>query len=207
MHDRKNHWEAIFDSKRSHELAWHQSHLALSLELIQATCLSDTASILDAGAGDSTLVDDLLAAGFSNLAVLDVSTSAIQRCKSRLGQRAERITWIAGDITQVDLPAQAYHLWHDRAMFHFLTDPLERGLYVLAARRALAPGGYLIVATFSPEGPQNCSGLPVMRYNPSTISREFGSHFALLQSRLETHRTPWGGAQSFQYCLLQKESV
>jgi SAM-dependent methyltransferase len=204
MDDRKNHWEAVFADKPSEELAWYQPHLQLSLELTQATDLPEDASILDVGGGDSTLVDDLLAAGFSNLSVLDISTNAIQRNQRRLEQRASRVTWIEGDITQVDLPAGAYHLWHDRATFHYLTDPLERGLYVLAARRALASGGYLIIATFSLDGPEKCSGLPVMRYNSHTLSRELGSHFALLQSRPEIHRTPWGEEQLFQYSLFRK---
>jgi ubiquinone/menaquinone biosynthesis C-methylase UbiE len=204
MDDRKTHWETVFQGKPSTELAWYQPRLALSVELIEATGLEKDAAILDVGGGDSTLVDDLLTAGFSNLTVVDVSSWAIKRSQARLAGRAARITWIEADITQFDLPAEAYHLWHDRATFHFLTDPLERGLYVLAARRCVVPGGYLVVATFSPQGPETCSGLAVLRYNPESLSREFGSHFTLLQSRPQTHRTPWGGEQSFQYCLFRK---
>lgn len=204
MTDRKLHWEAAFQSKLSHQLTWYQPHLALSLGLIQASALSKDAWILDVGGGDSTLVDDLLELGFSSLTVLDICALALRRSQARLAARAERVSWIEGDITQLDLPPAAFHLWHDRATFHFLTDPVERGLYVLAARRSIAPGGSLIIATFALDGPEKCSGLPVLRYNPETLSREFGSEFKLLKSTPEIHRTPWGGEQSFEYCLFQK---
>jgi SAM-dependent methyltransferase len=204
MTERKDHWDAIFGSKSSLELTWYQPHLALSLELIRSTGLDKDAHILDLGCGDSTLVDDLIQSGYTNLTLLDVSGLALERCQERLGQNATQVTWIEGDITQLDLHPAQYHLWHDRAVFHFLTDPVERGLYVLAARRALAPGGYLIIATFALDGPEKCSGLPVVRYTPDSLSSEFGSSFRLLQSRLEIHRTPWGGEQSFQYSLIRK---
>lgn len=204
MADRKAHWNAIFKSKPSPELTWYQPHLARSLELIRSTGLKVEAPILDIGCGDSTLVDDLLESGFTNLTVLDVSSLALERSRERLGRRASQATWIEGDVTQLDLPPDKYFLWHDRAVFHFLTDPVERGLYVLAARRSLAPGGFLIVATFALDGPEKCSGLLVMRHTPESLSREFGSSFQLLQSCPETHFTPWGGEQHFQYCLFKK---
>lgn len=204
MTERKAHWDAIFRTKPSPELTWYQPHLASSLELIHSTRLSKDAPILDIGCGDSTLVDDLIRSGYTHLTLLDVSRLALERCQERLGRRATQVNWIEGDITQLDLPAGEYLLWHDRAVFHFLTDPLERGLYVLAARRALAPAGYLLIATFALDGPEKCSGLPVMRYTPDSLSSEFGSSFRLLQSRSEIHRTPWGGEQSFQYSLFKK---
>ena len=204
MTERKVHWDAIFGSKPSPELTWYQPHLEKSLELIHASNISKEAPILDIGCGDSTLVDDLLGSGYTGLTVLDVSSLALERSRERLGWRAAQVTWVEGDITQLDLPAAKYCLWHDRAVFHFLIDPIERGLYVLAARRSLAPGGYLIIVTFAMDGPEKCSGLPVMRFDPESLSNEFGSSFQLLQSYPETHRTPWGGEQQFQYCLFQK---
>jgi len=203
MTDRKAHWDAIFKNKASPELTWYQPHMALSLELILATGLSKDAPILDIGCGDSTLVDDLLDSGFTDLTVLDISSLALERSRERLGGLASLVTWLEGDITELDLPTGKYCLWHDRAVFHFLTDPVERGLYVLATRRAMAPGGYLIIATFAIDGPEKCSGLPVMRYSAETLSREFGSYFSLIESMLETHHTPWGGEQRFQYSLFQ----
>jgi len=204
--ERKSHWQNIFESKASTGVSWYQPHLRASIALITQANIPRSASILDAGAGDSTLVDDLLASGFTDISVLDISPAALERVKARLGPLSKQITWIEADITQVDLASQAYDLWHDRALFHFLTHAKERNQYVSVVQHALKPGGHLIVATFSQDGPTRCSGLDTQRYNPETLSAEFGQDFTLICSLPESHQTPWGAEQKFNYCLFRKNS-
>jgi ubiquinone/menaquinone biosynthesis C-methylase UbiE len=174
--------------------------LETSLALIQKSVTGPSDAIIDVGGGESTLVDDLLARGFPNITVLDVSPTAIDVTQKRLGQAADQVHWLTGDITHVDLPEQAYDIWHDRAVFHFLTEPKHRAAYIQRVVRAVKPGGYVIVGTFGPEGPTKCSGLDVVRYDSESLHREFGGDFRLIESSKELHDTPFGTTQQFLYC-------
>lgn len=204
--DVKSHWEQVFTLKAPGQVSWHQPHLNLSLELLKQSGIDRTASILDAGAGDSTFVDDLLDLGFSEVTVLDISPAALQRAKDRLGEHARSVTWVEADLLTARLPENHYDLWHDRALFHFLVEARDRERYVRAVSRSLKAGGCLIVATFAIDGPEACSGLKAMRYSPESLLVEFGADFELLDSRYENHRTPGGAEQRFLYCLLKKRN-
>ena len=199
----KAHWENIYATKSVQELSWYRGRLDTSLELIQRTGLPRNAAIIDIGGGASTLVDDLLRMDFRDVTVLDLSAAALQKAQQRLGALSERVQWMPGDVTSAHLAPEHYHLWHDRAMFHFLVSPQERAAYVAAATGAVRKGGFLIVATFAFDGPAKCSGLPVERYGPEDLARQFPA-FALLESRCEQHRTPAGHVQNFTWVLLQK---
>jgi SAM-dependent methyltransferase len=200
----KTHWEHIYEAKGPTRVSWYQEHAQLSLQFIQNTGIPKTAHIIDIGGGSSTLVDDLIAAGFQHLSVLDISTTALQLAQQRLGRRAEGVNWMEADITQADLPAQAYDLWHDRAVFHFLTRHTDRQRYVESVHYAVRTGGHVIVATFAPDGPDHCSGLEVIRYSPDSLHKEFGEGFELKDSMRETHHTPFGTEQKFIYCYCRK---
>jgi ubiquinone/menaquinone biosynthesis C-methylase UbiE len=201
----KDHWEQVYSTKATSGVSWFQEHAQQSVQLIRQTGLSWGAGIIDVGGGASTLVDDLLDEGYTNVTVLDLSEAALSASKLRLDQRADGVSWLVGDITRVELPCHAYDVWHDRAVFHFLTSKAEREAYVQAVLRAVKPGGYVIVATFAEDGPDKCSGLPVMRYGPDGLHAEFGAPFTLLQQEREEHHTPFGTVQKFIYCLCRKE--
>lgn len=202
----KAHWEQVYMSKAVSDVSWFQEHAQQSMHLIEQTGVAKGAGIIDVGGGASTLVDDLLGAGYSNVTVLDLSEAALQASKARLGEHAREVTWLTGDITRVELSPHAYDIWHDRAVFHFLTGREEREAYVRAVLRAVKPGGHVIVATFAEDGPAQCSGLPVMRYSADGLHAEFGAPFTLLQQEREEHHTPFGTIQKFIYCLCRKES-
>jgi SAM-dependent methyltransferase len=197
---KQEHWDAIYGKKGPQEVSWYRPHLDRSLQFIHQACLSPDAVIIDVGGGASTLVDDLLDRGFRNVTVLDLSESAIVQAKTRLGPRAEVVNWLVGDITQVKLPERHFDFWHDRAVFHFLTEEVARQRYVAAVRHALKPSGHIVVATFGLGGPEHCSGLPVLRYSPEGIHAQFGRQFMKVGSDSETHYTPWGTEQEFVYC-------
>jgi SAM-dependent methyltransferase len=197
----EDHWERVYRTKPADEMSWFRPHLDTSLELIKKTGVDANAPILDVGGGASTLVDDLVAAGYSDLTVLDVSAAALDAARDRLGPRASAVAWVAGDATRADLPTARFKVWHDRAVFHFLTDAEDRRRYVQQVRHAVAPGGHVIVATFGPEGPQRCSGLPTARYDAEALYAEFGRDFELVDRREERHCTPEGVDQQFIYCL------
>ena len=199
MVDRQQHWETVYSSKATDRVSWFQQHAASSLRLIQG-CAAADAQIIDVGGGASVLVDNLLDAGFCNLTVLDLAESALATSRVRLGARAQSVQWIAADITRADLPAAHYDVWHDRAVFHFLTDPADRARYVEQVLKSVKPGGHVIVAAFGPGGPLQCSGLDVMRYAPDALHAEFGAPFRLLGHETETHLTPAGKEQEFVYC-------
>ena len=199
------HWDGVFTNKAPDEVSWYRPHLDLSLDLVQRCAHSRSAAIIDVGAGESTLVDDLLARNYEHLTILDVSRTAIDKTRARLGKIADRIHWIVGDITTISLPSQAFDVWHDRAVFHFLVDAQQRRKYVRAAVKAVRPGGYVIVSTFGPEGPTKCSGLDVMRYDATSLHREFGRRFRIEESADEMHHTPWGAVQQFIYCCCKIE--
>lgn len=196
----KEHWDRTYATKSAARVSWYQPHADLSLQLIRSTGVPLDASLIDVGGGASTLVDDLLDDGYSSITVLDLSATALAVAKARLGERAATVCWIEADITRVTLPRNAYGLWHDRAVFHFLTSEAERSAYVAAVRRAVRPGGHVIVATFAEDGPEQCSGLPVVRYSPAQLHAQFGPHFALLKQEREEHHTPFGTTQQFIYC-------
>ena len=200
-----SHWENVYATKAADAVSWYQEHAEESLHLIRATGVPLTGNIIDVGGGASTLVDDLLQGGYTNLTVLDISAAALEVARARLQEWGHTVTWIAGDVTQVDLPTQAYDLWHDRAVFHFLTDEADRRAYVAQVLRAVKPGGHVIVATFAEDGPTQCSGLPVVRYSPSELHAQFGGGFELVKHDRESHVTPFGKIQNFIYCLCRVE--
>jgi ubiquinone/menaquinone biosynthesis C-methylase UbiE len=201
----KEHWDEIYNTKTVYAVSWFQPHAERSLRFIHRTGLPKSASIIDVGGGASTLVDDLLDEGYTSLTVLDISATALAASKSRLGRQATRIDWIEADITEVVLPPASYDIWHDRAVFHFLTDRHDRQAYVAAVDRAVKPGGFVIVATFAEDGPPQCSGLPVMRYVPDSLHTEFGESFEIIGHEFEIHQTPWDAVQKFVYCCFRKK--
>ena len=198
--DRKLYWEGVYSKKPVKEVSWFQEHADRSLKLIHDTGLGKDAAIIDVGGGASTLVDDLVCEGYTDVTVLDLSSVALDVAKRRLGRRADAVHWMCGDITRVTFPVHSLDIWHDRAVFHFLTDPADRRAYVEQVIRAVRPGGHVIVATFGENGPATCSGLPVMRYNPESLHDEFGGGFVLVEHQKEAHHTPAGKTQQFIYC-------
>ena len=201
----RSHWDTVYRSKAHEAMSWYRAHLERSLALIERVSPNRDAAIIDVGAGESTLVDDLVARGYRHVAVLDVSPAAIEAARRRLGERAGEVEWLVADVTQAALPAAAYDVWHDRAVFHFLTGAAERAAYVRQVARAVKPGGHVIVATFGPEGPTKCSGLEVVRYDARALHGEFGAQFRLIASDIELHRTPADAEQQFLYCLRRVE--
>ena len=200
----KNHWEHVYSTKKTESVSWFQEHAEQSMRLIRATGVPYSAGIIDVGGGASTLVDDLLSSGYCAVSVLDLAAAALSVAKARLGERASEVQWTEGDITKVLLPVHAFDVWHDRAVFHFLTSKEDRAAYVDTVLRSVKPGGHVIVATFAEDGPIQCSGLPVMRYGPSELHAEFGSPFSLVQHEREEHHTPFGTVQKFVYCYCRK---
>jgi 2-polyprenyl-3-methyl-5-hydroxy-6-metoxy-1,4-benzoquinol methylase len=198
--DAKTHWEKVYTTKAPDAVSWYRAHLETSLALIERAVDAHSASIIDVGGGESTLVDDLLPRGYKNLTVLDVSPTAIEVTRKRLGSASEQVYWLVGDIVEIELEPHSYDLWHDRAVFHFLTTPERRLAYVRQVTRAVKPGGHVIISTFGPEGPTTCSGLDVMRYDTESLHSEFGGHFRLVESSKESHQTPFGTTQQFLYC-------
>ena len=195
------HWDLVYESKPAQNVSWFQPHAQKSLDLIARISVGrDRTCVIDVGGGASTLVDDLLARRAYEVSVLDISSSALAVAKSRLGERAADVRWLVGDITQTELPERQFDIWHDRAVFHFLTDAAQRAAYVAQVRRSVRPGGHVIVAAFGPDGPTHCSGLPVVRYAPDTLHAEFGGAFELVEHSQESHQTPAGGIQQFVYC-------
>ncbi len=200
----KEHWENVYSTKAADEVSWFQEHARLSLQIIRDSALAPDGRIIDVGGGASTLVDDLLSAGFSKITVLDLSAAALAKAKARLGSRAASVQWLEANILDVTLPASTYDVWHDRAVFHFLTSESERHRYVEQVLHAVKPGGLVIVATFAEDGPEKCSGLPVMRYSTEGLHAEFGNTFELLGSQRESHLTPTGKEQKFVYCFCRR---
>ena len=198
--DNKSHWDRVYETKRPDEVSWFRPHLDVSLDLIRRAAPARDAVIIDVGGGESTLVDDLVADGYRNVDVLDLSPVALDVARRRLGADAAKVNWICGDVTTHAFSSGKYEVWHDRAVFHFLTDPAARAAYVRQVAHAVRIGGHVIVATFGPEGPLRCSGLEVVRYDPDALHAEFGSAFRLVDHVTELHRTPAGAIQQFVYC-------
>ncbi len=200
--DRRKHWDEVYSSKGDAELSWFQEQPAAALKLIDALRPSP-ASVVDIGGGQSALAAALVARGVPGVTVVDISAQALERCKKRLGDAAAGVRFIVADVLEsVDLGV--HDLWHDRAVFHFLTQPQERAQYMRAAARAVRAGGHAIVATFAPDGPERCSGLPVCRYSAADLALEFAPAFALLNSVEESHNTPWGKQQQFVYAVFRR---
>lgn len=203
--DRRSYWDDVYRTKDPERVSWFQAEARLSRSLIERSAPDRGARIIDVGAGASTLVAGLLDAGYRQLTVVDLSSTALALAQQRLGCAAAQVSWIAGDVLGLDVSPAAFDLWHDRAVFHFLTQAEDRTRYVAQVRRAVAPGGHVLVATFAEDGPTRCSGLEVARYSPAALHGEFGPDFRLLASEREVHITPTGSEQAFTYCLCRFE--
>jgi ubiquinone/menaquinone biosynthesis C-methylase UbiE len=201
--DRKAHWETIYQTKRPDQVSWFQREAGMSLAFIRRIAPDTRAATIDVGGGASTLIDGLLAAGYRELCVLDVSPSALAETQRRVGSTGAAVTWLTADVLQAELPPSGFDVWHDRAVFHFLIEASDRARYVAQARRAVRPGGHVLVAAFADDGPTQCSGLPVVRYTAGALHQEFGADFRLVESAREEHVTPSGAKQAFVYCLCQ----
>jgi SAM-dependent methyltransferase len=202
--DAQTHWEQVYGTKTPSEVSWFRPHLEMSLAMIGRLAPDHSTAILEVGGGASTLIDDLLSLGYRNLAVLDISSTALKITKERLGPTASAVNWLVADITQTALQPDFCDLWHDRAVFHFLTNASHRINYVKNATSAIKPGGHLLLSTFGPDGPSRCSGLDVVRYDAETLQREFAPAFHLVENHTEWHMTPSGVRQQFTCCALQK---
>jgi ubiquinone/menaquinone biosynthesis C-methylase UbiE len=197
----RDHWNRVYETKQPTEVSWYRAHLETSLALIEQAAPDRRSAVIDVGGGESTLVDDLLAKGYSDLTVLDISATALDATRARLGAAAPGVHWLTGDVTEIILPGARYDVWHDRAVFHFLTEATQRAAYVRQVARAVRVGGHVIIGTFALEGPTRCSGLEVMRYDAEKLHEQLGSRFELLQHLEEVHRTPAGREQQFVWCL------
>ena len=199
----KEHWERVYRKNEPAKVGWHQDPPELSLKLIKSTGIKIDAEIIDVGGGTSLMPGLLLDQGYQNLSVLDISGPAINKAKTQLGEKSINIKWIEADVT--DHPfAEQYDIWHDRAVFHFLTDAGDRQKYVTALSNALKINGHLVMATFSPDAPPKCSGLPVARYTPKTLHQEIGRNFEMINTMDELHTTPSGVKQAFIYCHFRR---
>jgi len=203
----KDHWENVYSTKAPESVSWFQVHADMSLRLIRASGVGHEAAIIDVGGGASTLVDDLLEAGYTDLTVLDLSAAALAESRHRLGKRESGVKWVEADITHATFASHSIDLWHDRAVFHFLTKQEDREAYVKQVLRALKPGGHVIMATFGSNGPMQCSGLPVMRYAPDELHAQFGKAFTMLSHEQQLHHTPFGTEQQFIYCMCRKQAT
>ena len=198
------HWQAVYRDKAPPQTSWHRAHLDESLRLIDGLALPHDAPVLDVGGGRSTLVDDLLARGFADVSVLDVSSAALQDARARLGSIALSVRWLAADVLAADLPEAHFALWHDRASFHFLVDAEARARYLERMARAVRAGGYAVIGTFAPDGPERCSALPVSRYDAARLAAQFAPAFERVADSRELHRTPWNSEQPFTYVVLRR---
>lgn len=200
---RQAHWDGVYTNKSENAVSWFQENPTPSLQLIAAAGATPATTVIDIGGGASSLVDRLLGMGFHAITVLDVSSAALDAAKARLGAEAEKVRWIVADATAWE-PDETYDIWHDRAAFHFLTEERERAGYVARLSRSLRPGGHAIIATFAPDGPERCSGLPVVRYNGRSLVRALDDDFELIETLQHEHTTPQGAAQRFQFSLLRR---
>jgi SAM-dependent methyltransferase len=208
---RKSHWENVYATKGERDVSWFQEDPAPSLELIALAGLSEGASVIDIGGGASRLVDALVERKLGQVTVLDLSAAALdaakkrleERLEERLGGKAAGVQWVAADVTTWE-PTETYDLWHDRAAFHFLTDPADRSAYVERLKKAVKRGGYVIIGTFALDGPEKCSGLPIVRYDAASLSAILGSEFKLIDARRHDHATPWGAVQRFQFSTFRR---
>lgn len=201
--NRQAHWQNVYKEKAENQVSWFQDRPTISLELIEAAGAKPNSAIIDIGGGASRLVDALIENGYRDLTVLDLSESAVSIAKMRLGQSAALVKWIVTDVTQWEPPSR-YDLWHDRAAFHFLTDVSDRTAYIARLKNALPVGGHAIIGTFALDGPERCSGLPVVRYDAAQLALMLTSSFALVDMRRHEHKTPWGALQQFQFGVFRR---
>lgn len=197
--ERKSHWEQVYHDRSPAQVSWYQSQPQPSWSMIENSGVPPAAAIIDVGGGASNLVDHLLASGWSAVTVLDISAAALGLARERLGAKSGQVTWLEADITAFE-PPRRYALWHDRAVLHFLTDADDRARYRSVLDRALVPGGQVIIGAFALDGPDQCSGLPVVRYSPRTLAALLGPQYDLQESRHIAHRTPWESEQNFVFC-------
>ncbi|WDZ78659.1 class I SAM-dependent methyltransferase [Ensifer adhaerens] len=201
--NRQAQWDNAYQTKGEAGVSWFEDTPAISLELIRKHATIASTSLIDVGGGASRLVDALLDEGVKMVTVLDLSPSALEAAKARLGLRADDVQWIAADVTEWE-PDQSYDIWHDRAAFHFLTDPEDRAAYIERLTAAVALGGHAVIATFAPDGPERCSGLPVVRYDPAALAEMIGPSFRLVEQLMHQHTTPWNSTQAFQFSVLER---
>jgi 2-polyprenyl-3-methyl-5-hydroxy-6-metoxy-1,4-benzoquinol methylase len=201
--DRLSHWETVYQTKGERDVSWFEESPGISLELIRASGAPPSASIIDIGGGASRLADALLDEGFANITVLDLSEKALATSRARLGARSGKVKWIAADVTAWE-PSQTYDVWHDRAAFHFLTDAKDRTAYAERVLRAVRTDGCVIIGTFALDGPERCSGLPVVRHDAASLGKVLGPSFALIESRSHAHPTPAGAIQRFQFSRFRR---
>lgn len=201
--DPKSHWEGIYQENKPNEVSWFQPKMAISLDLIKSVETRKDARIIDIGGGASTLVESLLADGYKNLSVLDISGSALAKIKDRLKERTNQIEWFETSILDF-ASSKKFDLWHDRAVFHFLVNSRDRAIYLENLKSCLNPNGHFIVATFAIDGPLKCSGLEVVRYDENLMKKEVGKDFELIKSCNEIHKTPWDTEQKFTYFLFKR---
>jgi SAM-dependent methyltransferase len=201
--DRQQHWDRVFRNKAADDVSWFEALPETSIRMLEASGLNADTCLLDVGGGDSRLIDQLLARGLDCLAVLDISGAALARAKTRLGASAAIPIWLEADVA-ADWSLKPMDIWHDRAVFHFLTATEDRERYRFHLLRTLRTGGSVILATFAPDGPEQCSGLPVVRYSPESLAAEFGSDLTMIESVRHVHTTPWGTTQAFVYCRLRR---
>ena len=202
---RQEHWQRVYRDKAEDELSWHEDEPARSLGWIREVAQPGQ-DVIDVGGGSSRLAARLVDAGFGRVAVLDLSEAALARARQQAGASADRIEWIVGDVTRVQ-DVGAFDVWHDRAVLHFLVEPEDQAKYVELARRTVRPGGYLVIATFSLDGPDKCSGLPVQRYGAGQLAERFAPDFALHKHEEALHRTPWGRPQAFLHAVLHRRDA
>lgn len=196
--ERRKHWQNVYTTKAETEVSWFEDNPAPSLDLIALVGAHRRSAIIDIGGGASRLVDRLIVPGYEDVTVLDVSAAALRAAKARLGDKARQVHWLVADVTTWE-PSRVYDVWHDRAAFHFVTDPADQSAYVARLRRALRPGGHAIIGAFALDGPERCSGLPVARHDAESLGKALGPGFVLVDTRRHDHRTPWGATQHFQF--------
>jgi ubiquinone/menaquinone biosynthesis C-methylase UbiE len=201
--NRNSHWETVYTTKDANQVSWFQQDPAPSIELIGLARPTPESTIVDIGGGASRLVDSLVARGFRHVTVLDISQAALDAARARLGEAASQVEWVVADVTRWS-PAHTFDIWHDRAGFHFLVDPAHRSAYVARLKRAVRPGGHVVIGTFAIDGPEKCSGLPVNRYDAVGLAEELGEGFELVDSRRHDHATPWNATQRFQFCVFRR---
>lgn len=201
----KDHWEKVYSTKSPESVSWFAPHLEISLNLIHQASSSKDSAIIDIGGGEATLIDDLLSEGYTDISVLDISQKAIDVARNRIGVLADKAHWYCANILQATLPQNYFDIWHDRAVFHFLTEEVDRMRYIEQVMRSVKHGGYVIMSTFGPEGPEKCSGLDVVRYDAKNLHGQFGKSFKLINSSTEIHKTPMGTTQQFLYCFCRME--
>jgi 2-polyprenyl-3-methyl-5-hydroxy-6-metoxy-1,4-benzoquinol methylase len=200
---RKTHWERVYTTKGEREVSWFQENPVPSLELIGLAGLPTDAAVIDIGGGASRLVDALAERKIGKITVLDLSAVALDAARERLGEKGADVKWVVADVTTWE-PSQTYDLWHDRAALHFLTDASDRSAYVGNLKKAVRPGGHVIIGTFALDGPERCSGLPIMRYDAGVLGAILGIEFELMDSRRHDHTTPWGAVQRFQFSTFRR---